>query len=67
MEQMRNIALGAIFTTLTFNASAQKASMPLAQPGYYHMALGDIDLIAQSDGSISQDMEKLLTDLKREK
>lgn len=60
----RNVAIAAIFTTLTINASAQKDSMPLAQPGYYHMALGDIDLIALSDGSIVQDMDKLLINVK---
>ncbi|WP_348083416.1 MBL fold metallo-hydrolase [Mucilaginibacter sp.] len=60
----RNIAFAAIFATLTINASAQTVSLPLAQPGYYHMALGDIDLIALSDGSVSQDMGKLLTNVK---
>lgn len=60
----RTMALGALFTTVTFTASAQKDSMTLAQPGYYHMALGDIDIIALSDGSISQDMDKLLTNVK---
>ena len=59
-----NLVLGAIFTTMALNASAQKDSMPLAQQGYYHMALGAIDIIALSDGSISQDMDKLLTNVK---
>lgn len=60
----RNVALGAIFSTLTFVASAGKVAQQLFQPGYYHMALGDIDIIALSDGSISQDMDKLLTNIK---
>ncbi len=58
------MALAALFTMVTFTASAQKDSMPLAQPGYYHMAVGDIDIIALSDGSISLDMDKLLTNVK---
>lgn len=60
----RNIALGALFSTLTVNVSAQKSSMPLSQPGYYHMVIGDIDLVALSDGTITLDMDKLLTNVK---
>ncbi|MCF6404613.1 MBL fold metallo-hydrolase [Chitinophaga filiformis] len=33
----------------------------LAQPGSYHMLLGDIEIIAFSDGSVPQDLDKLLT------
>lgn len=63
-NRYRNIALGFMLTAISFNASAQKSAMPPAQPGYYHLQLGDIDLIALSDGSISQDMSKLLTNVR---
>lgn len=64
LNAFRNVALGAMFTISTMSAFSQKAPMPLAQPGFYHMAIGNIDLIALSDGSISQDMNKLLTNVK---
>jgi glyoxylase-like metal-dependent hydrolase (beta-lactamase superfamily II) len=40
---------------------AQDTAKTLAQPSSYHMILGDIEIIAFSDGSIPQDLDKLLT------
>ena len=57
------VALSAMFIHLTLQSSAQKIGKPLAQPGYYHMAIGDIDVIALSDGNVTQDMTKLLTNI----
>jgi len=57
------VALCAMFIHLTLQSSAQKIGKPLAQPGYYHMAIGDIDVIALSDGNVTQDMTKLLTNI----
>lgn len=60
----RNVMMSILFSALAIEASAQKAPMALPQAGYYHMEIGDIDVIALSDGSISQDMDKLLTNVK---
>lgn len=40
---------------------AQDTSRVLPQPTSYHMMLGDIEVIAFSDGSIAQDLDKILT------
>lgn len=42
----------------------EKAIASLAQPGYYHMILGDIEITALSDGTIPQDLNALLKDAK---
>ncbi|MFC4209864.1 MBL fold metallo-hydrolase [Pedobacter petrophilus] len=42
-------------------AKAQHQEGVLAQPGSYHMKLGSIEVIALSDGSIPQELDKLLT------
>lgn len=46
-------------TATTTNAQ-QQASKPLAQPGYYQMKLGDFEIIALSDGTVPQELGKLL-------
>lgn len=43
------------------SAFAQDTAKAFVQPGSYHMKLGDIEIIAFSDGSVPQDLEKLLT------
>jgi hypothetical protein len=43
---------------------AQGTPKLLKQPGYYHMEIGDIDIIALSDGTIPQDLPRLLTNIK---
>jgi glyoxylase-like metal-dependent hydrolase (beta-lactamase superfamily II) len=42
-------------------AAAQEKAKELAQPGSYHMLLGDIEIIAFSDGSVPLDLNKVLT------
>lgn len=44
---------------ITTNAQ-QQLSKPLAQPGYYHMKLGNFEIIALSDGTVPQELGKLL-------
>ncbi len=42
-------------------AAAQEKAKELAQPCSYHMLLGDIEIIAFSDGSVPLDLNKVLT------
>ncbi|SHN36107.1 MBL fold metallo-hydrolase [Chitinophaga sp. CF418] len=53
---MMGVAL--YYVPVTF---AQDTAKVLPQPGSYHMMLGDVGIIAFSDGSIPQDLNKLLT------
>ncbi|WP_440134674.1 MBL fold metallo-hydrolase [Chitinophaga sancti] len=52
------ICLMTVASQLTF---AQDTMKVLAQPSSYHMMLGDIEIIAFSDGSIPLDLNKVLT------
>lgn len=63
-DAFKSALLTAVFSFLTLGTYAQKAPMTLPQAGYYHMKIGDLDLIALLDGSIEQDMDKLLTNVK---
>ena len=50
---------------LTFSAHAQDSKPQLiSQPGYYEMALGDLKVIALSDGTVPQKLDELLQDAK---
>lgn len=53
------LSLGSFMTS-----SAQLTPKKLNQPGYYHMQIGELDIIALSDGTISQDLPHLLTNVK---
>jgi glyoxylase-like metal-dependent hydrolase (beta-lactamase superfamily II) len=55
-----SLTLLAVFANGTF---AQQVSKTLPQPGYYHMQMGNIDIIALSDGSIPQNLNQLLTNV----
>jgi glyoxylase-like metal-dependent hydrolase (beta-lactamase superfamily II) len=52
---MKKIIFCMLFAHATF------AQTKLAQPSSYHMLLGDIEIIAFSDGSIPLDLNKVLT------
>lgn len=45
---------------LTTTNAQLRVSEPLAQPGYYQMKLGDFEIIALSDGTVPQELDKLL-------
>jgi len=47
-------------SVLAVRASAQRDPNPLKQSGYDHIMLGDFEIIALSDGTIPQDLDKLL-------
>ncbi|MCS3794704.1 MBL fold metallo-hydrolase [Niastella sp. OAS944] len=49
----------ALFFTSTVSAQEKTKSLP--QPCSYHMLIGDIEIIAFSDGSIPQELNKLMT------
>lgn len=59
-QSVFSLILLAVSTTGTF---AQQVSKTLPQPGYYHVKIGDIDIVALSDGSIPQDLNQLLTNV----
>ena len=46
------------------NAMAQGSILHLAQPGYYRMQIGDIEVTALSDGTVPQNFHQLLTNVK---
>lgn len=50
---------------LTFSAHAQNSDLQkFSQPGYYEMALGDLKVVALSDGTVPQKLNELLKDAK---
>jgi len=51
---------------LFMTSSAQLITNKLKQPGFYHMQIGELDIIALSDGTIPQDLPHLLTNVKPE-
>lgn len=51
--------VASLFFTST--VSAQEKTKALPQPTSYHMLIGDIEIIAFSDGSIPQELNKLMT------
>jgi glyoxylase-like metal-dependent hydrolase (beta-lactamase superfamily II) len=51
--------VASLFFTST--VSAQEKTKLLPQPGSYHMLIGDMEIIAFSDGSIPQELNKLMT------
>ncbi|WP_158799038.1 MBL fold metallo-hydrolase [Pedobacter sp. L105] len=54
---------GFLSVALTFTASAQNGtSKQFNQPGYYQMALGDLQITALSDGTTPQKLNELLQD-----
>lgn len=61
----RQLLTIAALTGITTTATAQNSSSKiLPQPGFYHMQIGDINVVALSDGSIPQDLNRLLTNVK---
>lgn len=58
LKSLFTIAVVAGMTTVTH--AQQQASSRLAQSGYYHMKLGDFEIIALSDGTVPQELGKLL-------
>ena len=56
---------GLLTASLTFSAHAQNSTLQqFSQPGYYEMALGDLKIIALSDGTAPQKLNELLKDAK---
>lgn len=54
-----------LVAALAFSAQAQNSnSQQFSQPGYYEMALGDVQIIALSDGTVPQKLDELLKDAK---
>jgi glyoxylase-like metal-dependent hydrolase (beta-lactamase superfamily II) len=51
--------VASLFFTLPVSAQVKTKSLP--QPASYHMLVGDIEIIAFSDGSIPQELNKLMT------
>ena len=51
--------VASLFFTSTVSAQEKTKSLP--QPASYHMLIGDIEIIAFSDGSIPQELNKLMT------
>lgn len=58
LKSLFTIAIVAGMATATH--AQQQAPNPLAQSGYYHMKLGDFEIIALSDGTVPQELGKLL-------
>ena len=58
------LSLAIAFVIYSPLAKAQNTPNSLNQPGYYHMALGDFEVIALSDGTTPQKLNELLTDAK---
>lgn len=60
----QNLLTLALLSGSFMTSLAQSTPKLLKQAGYYHMQIGDIDIIALSDGTIPQDLPKLLTNVK---
>lgn len=56
--------MAIVFVIYSPYAKAQHTPNSLNQPGYYHMALGDFEVIALSDGTTPQKLNELLTNAK---
>jgi len=57
------LAVSICLITLSDNNTYAQNSPPLLnQPGYYNMHLGDFEIIALSDGTVPQDLNKLIID-----
>jgi glyoxylase-like metal-dependent hydrolase (beta-lactamase superfamily II) len=52
---------GIIFLSLFSLPVAAQSTHTISQPGYYRMQVGDFEVTALSDGTIPQDLPKLLT------
>lgn len=58
------IILFLIIAFISYRPVAKAQNLPhlLNQPGYYHMSLGDFEVIALSDGTTPQNLNELLTE-----
>lgn len=62
MKRLKQSIAGIIICMcLTYVATAQNKPNVFPQPSSYHMLLGDVEIIAFSDGSIPLDLNKVLT------
>ena len=60
-----NYYTALLAVALTFSANAQNNTLQkFSQPGYYEMALGNVQIIALSDGTAPQKLNELLKDAK---
>ncbi|UKT65025.1 MBL fold metallo-hydrolase [Pedobacter mucosus] len=62
----KTLAAVIFFIICAQKTIAQQAARFLPQPGSYHMMLGQIEIVAFSDGSIPQELDKLLTNVEPE-
>lgn len=60
----KKLLILTLFSGSIVPASAQHTPKTLVQAGYYQMQIGDIGIVALSDGTISQDFNQLLTNTK---
>lgn len=60
----KKLLILTLFSGSIVPASAQHTPKTLVQAGYYQMQIGDIGIVALSDGTISQDLNQLLTNTK---
>ncbi len=56
--------LSIVTSTPSTSVAQSKSSAASSQPGYYRMQVGDFQVTALSDGTIPQDLPKLLTNTK---
>ena len=64
MSQFANLALAALLAGLLVGAPLAHAQVPMAKgqaPGWYRMMLGNFQVTALSDGTVSLPVDKLLT------
>jgi glyoxylase-like metal-dependent hydrolase (beta-lactamase superfamily II) len=58
------MTLGGLMLAPSTGIAQSTSSVSLKQPGYYRMQVGDFEVTALSDGTIPQDVNKLLLDAK---
>ena len=59
-------SLAVLFFTLAFSAGVSSAKAPLARgqaPGWYRIALGDLEVTVLLDGTVALPLDKLLTNI----
>lgn len=61
MKLSNKLVAGLISLSLFSLPASAQSTHTIAQPGYYRMQLGGFEVIALSDGTIPQDLPKLLT------
>ena len=64
-KTISNYYIALLAIALPFSANAQNSTQQkFSQPGYYEMALGDVQVVALSDGTARQNLNELLKDAK---